>query len=87
MAEPHSDRRGRFWAIAALHYVWIAALLTTLNVPTAFLFAGIATGAVCALLVRNPTALPGPAQRVAMGLLGVQAGSMVDRGVVHTVMT
>lgn len=75
------------WAILAVVFVLITIPLTAAGAPSPHLFAGVAAGAVCAL--GRPSAqltMSAFARGLALGIIGVQAGSMIDKTVVATIV-
>jgi len=73
----------RFWLAVAVLLAVAATALSILGVPSAFLFAGVFAGGVCALCSSTPRRLPASADRLAFGIVGVVAGSMLDRSVLE----
>ena len=73
----------RFWLAVAVLLALTATALSILGVPSAFLFAGVVAGGVCALCSPTPRRLPAVADGLAFGIVGVVAGSMLDRSVVE----
>lgn len=79
-------RRWLGWAVLAGVMTVVSWLFTVLNVPAAFIFAGLIAGIVCALGIaedRVPV-LPRPVRPLSMGIVGVGAGSMLDAEVLGT---
>lgn len=71
----------RFWPVVGLVYAVVVAVFAALGVPAPFLLAGVVAGAACALGSTASRTLPTPARRLAMGVIGMEAGSHVDTSV------
>jgi membrane AbrB-like protein len=74
-----------FWAAVALSFSVAAALLSLVGAPSPYLFAGAVAGCACALLVPHPRHLPEPVRSVGLAVIGVTAGSHIDRELIDTV--
>ena len=64
----------------ALSYAVVASLLVLLEVPSPHLFAGAIAGCGCALLVPSARAMPERLRSVGLAIIGVAAGSHINRG-------
>lgn len=76
----------RFWLGVASTCAVIAAVLTLIGAPSAFLFAGVLTGALWVFRSRAPRALPLRFQRFGLATVGIAAGSQIDSEVISTVL-
>lgn len=79
-------RRLPGWLLLTVVGVNSAWLLTWAGIPAAFIFAGLLAGVACALGLSAERApvLPRPVRPVAMAIIGVGAGSMLDAEVLTT---
>jgi membrane AbrB-like protein len=78
MRKPPSWRVWRFWLVVVLAMAVALPALLLIRVPSPTLLAGVLAGGVCALSARQPQPLPKPARDLALGLVGVVAGSHID---------
>jgi len=75
-----------FWLVVAATGGVLIPLLTAAGTPSPYLFAGLIGGAVGpAVYRREPRPFPERARLLALALVGVGAGSMINRGVIHSV--
>lgn len=82
--DTHGRDSMRFWLIVAGTFAVTTVALVFVGAPSPYLFAGVLAGGVCALSVRSPRKMPDTFRGVTLGIIGVQAGSMIDSSVVAT---
>jgi len=82
--DTHGRDSMRFWLIVAGTFAVTTAVLVFVGAPSPYLFAGVLAGGLCALSVRSPRKMPDTFRGVTLGIIGVQAGSMIDSSVVAT---
>ncbi|KQS68680.1 AbrB family transcriptional regulator [Modestobacter sp. Leaf380] len=73
------------WAAVLAVALGLAAVLELLSVPSATLFAGLATGLARALLVRRRLALPRHSMTGAQAVVGVSIGALVSVSTLRTI--
>lgn len=78
-------RRLTFWAAVAFSFSVAAALLSLVGAPSPYLFAGAVAGSCCALLAPNAQDMPRLVRSLGLAIIGVIAGSHVDRQLMETV--
>lgn len=76
----------RFWALVVISFGITATALDVARVPSPSLLAGVVAGLGCALFVPRPQKLPRFADHLSLAIVGVVAGSMLDRSVVDFVL-
>jgi membrane AbrB-like protein len=74
----------RFWLVVVLATAAVLPALLYSGIPAPTVLAGVLAGGVCALVARRPQPLPKPARDLALGLVGVVAGSHIDLSVLQT---
>ena len=73
------------WLFVLVALVGVATGLARVGLPSAYLLAAFIVGIAYALLARPPLTVPGPAAIGAQGVIGVTAGSYLDRSTVTAV--
>ncbi|PBC43762.1 ammonia monooxygenase [Rhodococcus sp. ACPA4] len=81
-----STGAARFWFTLAGVFALITLLLVAIGAPSPYLFAGVVAGAICTLSLSSPQKMPSQGRGLALGVIGVQAGSMIDSSVVDGVL-
>ena len=74
-----------FWLAVALTYAAAATVLSFVNAPSPHLFAGAVAGSCCALLAPHAQDMPRLVRSLGLAIIGVTAGSHVDRQLMETV--
>lgn len=75
----------RFWGLVAVLYGLVAVVLSASGAPAPYLLAGVIAGGICAVTTAAPQKLPGRARELALGVVGLEAGSHVDGDVLGQV--
>ncbi len=70
------------WALVGVALVALATGFTRVGLPSPYLLAAFAVGIAYALMVRPPLTVPGRASVAAQGVIGVTAGSYLQRSTV-----
>lgn len=83
----HRADRGRsirFWLKVFAAFALTTTILVAIGAPSPFLFGGVVAGGFCALTSRSAHRMPDRFRGLTLGIIGVQAGSMIDSSVVAT---
>lgn len=75
----------RVWLLLAVLHLGLAQVLLLVEVPSAYLFAGVVTGLLAANLLTDPPHFPPRLRTVGLAALGMSAGVRVDQDVLHAV--
>lgn len=77
--------RLRFWFWLAVVFLIVTGALLAVGAPSPYLLAGVIAGGICTLRMHAPQRMPVSGRGFALGVIGVQAGSMIDSSVVRMV--
>lgn len=77
--------RFRFWFWLTVVFVVVTGILLSVGAPSPYLLAGVIAGGICTLRMQAPQRMPASGRGFALGVIGVQAGSMIDSSVIRVV--